>query len=715
MRNSIIIKAAVAAAILLTLPGSALGAPPVRTYTHFLCIDPDTGANLGGPGDALTVATSSSAWGTNWPAGCQTISPSSGATVPQGTWGAMTYEVTDPALKIVSAQHWDYMRDLTAEDGFAPAGKGLTVRQHASTQLGSTSSLPVGTDVFSSNTGAFARGNPNNVSSSVNRFDTTVDSNKTRWSVSVICEAPAGCNSGLGPDGWEYTLGGAQVKLSDSKPPVVSQATLSNWHVWRQLYMDTLKATDEGGGVYRVTWTVDGQARQPIIVGNGGDYQCRDVNPSNDDPYEFPMLHPCASSVDTGVFFDIMDISDGVHRFKAQVEDVAGNAVSILDRDIEVDNFMNPQLDTSSGQTFPPSITGAAEIGSQLTAYAGSWVQPNFNEPDHSRAYAWERCDTNGTCTVIPGATSELYTPTADDADYRLRHVVTESNAIGESHTERSAMTDAVPRPGTSSPDPGGDAPGDQTPGGSTPGGQTPGGGTPGGQSPGGGTSGGQTPGGGTPGGQTSPIGPGSNTDPSGGVLPQGAKLSVTFGKSASTRAHWNSKPRATGRLTTASGTPLSGVAVVVQAAEARPGARAKRIGSVTTGADGRFAYAVGHGPSRSVTFSAAGQSATLRTVVSASATLKVSRARTGRTTWLTGHLSHLGRAGIKLEVQALDGHRWRTFDTTTTRKGGSFRYGYKFKPTAAGRRFALRVLVASPVYPFAHGASRAAWVRVKR
>lgn len=78
----------------------------------------------------------------------------------------------------------------------------------------------------------------------------------------------------------------------------------------------------------------------------------------------------------------------------------------------------------------------------------------------------------------------------------------------------------------------------------------------------------------------------------------------------------------------------------------------------------------------------------------------------------MTDRLMHLPRGG-QIQVQALDGRRWRTFDTTTTRRGGRFRFGYRFKPPAAGRTFRLRVLVDSPVYPFARGASRAARIGV--
>ncbi len=151
------------------------------------------------------------------------------------------------------------------------------------------------------------------------------------------------------------------------------------------------------------------------------------------------------------------------------------------------------------------------------------------------------------------------------------------------------------------------------------------------------------------------------------------------------------------------------------------PGAPERQVATATTAADGSFAVLAVPGPSRTlrVTYRAfagdrtAAAAAAVGLTVRAALSLSVKPARPGRTTWLTGALTHLPRAGIKLEVQARDGRRWRTFDTTTTTRGGRYRFGYRFKPTAAGRRFHLRVLVDSPLYPFARGSSRPAAIRV--
>ena len=65
----------------------------------------------------------------------------------------------------------------------------------------------------------------------------------------------------------------------------------------------------------------------------------------------------------------------------------------------------------------PPTITGAAVLGSTLTAHPGTWVgaQPV------SYTYQWTRCTTNGTaCSPIAGAKRATYTITAADVGHPL-------------------------------------------------------------------------------------------------------------------------------------------------------------------------------------------------------------------------------------------------------------------------------------------------------
>jgi hypothetical protein len=90
--------------------------------------------------------------------------------------------------------------------------------------------------------------------------------------------------------------------------------------------------------------------------------------------------------------------------------------------------------------TAPPTISGTAQQGQTLTASPGTWTgsPPTF-------AYQWQHCDAAATtCADIGGATSATYVPTAIDAGFAIRVVVTASSPAGTA-SAASAPTAVVP------------------------------------------------------------------------------------------------------------------------------------------------------------------------------------------------------------------------------------------------------------------------------
>src|SRR5438874_1715966 len=89
--------------------------------------------------------------------------------------------------------------------------------------------------------------------------------------------------------------------------------------------------------------------------------------------------------------------------------------------------------------TAPPTISGTAKVGQQLSADPGSWS----GNPT-SFAYQWQRCDADvAICSNIVGATSQTYGIPTGDLGYRLRVRVTARNPKG-SDTATSAITATV-------------------------------------------------------------------------------------------------------------------------------------------------------------------------------------------------------------------------------------------------------------------------------
>ena len=93
--------------------------------------------------------------------------------------------------------------------------------------------------------------------------------------------------------------------------------------------------------------------------------------------------------------------------------------------------------------TAEPRITGAASVGTTLSAGTGSWT----GNPT-SFAYQWVRCPRGGgkpagsDCAAIGGATTSKYVVAAADVDRRLRVRVTAANADGQ----QTVASNATPR-----------------------------------------------------------------------------------------------------------------------------------------------------------------------------------------------------------------------------------------------------------------------------
>jgi hypothetical protein len=88
----------------------------------------------------------------------------------------------------------------------------------------------------------------------------------------------------------------------------------------------------------------------------------------------------------------------------------------------------------------PPAITGTAEVGQRLTATRGTWT----GSPTSFR-FVWSRCDSDGACLTIAGATKKTYVPTATDVGHTLRVTVTARNAAGA--TSATSAPSAVVSP----------------------------------------------------------------------------------------------------------------------------------------------------------------------------------------------------------------------------------------------------------------------------
>lgn len=357
-----------------------------------------------------------------------------------------------------------------------------------------------------------------------------------------------------------------------------------------------------------------------------------------------------------------------------------------------------------------PTLSGTAQEDQTLSATQGTWTGAG----GATFAYSWLRCPEFGTindCTPIAGASGSTYILKAADVGNRVRAVVTANlgGALGTGTSSPSGVVSAKPSGGS---------------GGS--------GGGSGGSGGGGGADKKEAP---KPepmpeegGGRQGPL-PGGLPEiivPNGEHASRDAKVTVRFVANgrAQVRSKFGRSNAIEGTLKTIKGAPITNAAVQIHASNSVPGAKIRKLGQVKTDERGRFLFMVPAGPSRTITVSYtafsndpdAADTARVATTVKAAAKLaSPARVAVGEGLEFRGRLRNIRQEGVELQVQALDGKTWRTFDTTTTNKGGRFAYEYRFGEAAAGRIFYFRVVVKSPVYPFAPGASNHRKVKVTR
>jgi hypothetical protein len=96
-------------------------------------------------------------------------------------------------------------------------------------------------------------------------------------------------------------------------------------------------ASDPGSGVYEAVFDVDGRVVQRTVLDEDGG-RCRSVGETDGGPAAFLYVQPCPATVNADVGFDTAKVSDGAHHLVVSVIDAAGNAATVLDRDITIDN-----------------------------------------------------------------------------------------------------------------------------------------------------------------------------------------------------------------------------------------------------------------------------------------------------------------------------------------------------------------------------------------
>ncbi len=135
----------------------------------------------------------------------------------------------------------------------------------------------------------------------------------------------------------------ADIVLSQSTPPTVSAVSggLAEDPSVQGTTDVAFHAADSGSGVYEALIQVDGQLVSHTVLNEDGG-RCHDVGGTTDGLPAFLYTQPCPAAVSADVPFDTTGLANGVHHLVVTVTDAAGNAATVLERELTVANPLPP-------------------------------------------------------------------------------------------------------------------------------------------------------------------------------------------------------------------------------------------------------------------------------------------------------------------------------------------------------------------------------------
>lgn len=167
--------------------------------------------------------------------------------------------------------------------------------------------------------------------------------------VAVACATglpPAECH-GVFEDSNGYAavvyLYAADLTLEQTAPPAASNVSgeLASAPTVSGTSDVAFSASDPGSGVYEAVFSVDGKVVQSTVLNEDGG-RCKNVGGTSDGLAAFLYVQPCPAAVSADVGFDTAAVSNGQHHLVVSVIDAAGNAATVLDRNVTVENPLPP-------------------------------------------------------------------------------------------------------------------------------------------------------------------------------------------------------------------------------------------------------------------------------------------------------------------------------------------------------------------------------------
>ncbi len=159
----------------------------------------------------------------------------------------------------------------------------------------------------------------------------------------------------------EVELFAADITLSQPAGPTVSAVSggLAEDPTVSGTSDVAFHATDPGSGVYEAIVEVDGKVLEHEVIDEESG-RCHDVGGTDDGLPAFLYPQPCPAEANADIPFDTTTLADGEHHLVVSVTDAAGNAATVLDREIDV---ANPVLSSPPTPAVCPASAAASGQG----------------------------------------------------------------------------------------------------------------------------------------------------------------------------------------------------------------------------------------------------------------------------------------------------------------------------------------------------------------
>ena len=187
----------------------------------------------------------------------------------------------------------------------------------------------------------------------------------------IKSDCPAGAGNSQGYEA-EVELFAADIVLSQPTGPTVSAVSggLAEDPTVNGTSDVAFHATDPGSGVYEAIVEVDGKVLQHEVINEDGG-RCHNVGGTTDGLPAFLYPQPCPAEASADLPLDTTALADGEHHLVVSVTDAAGNAATVLDREIDVANPVLPSPPAPA--VCPASVAASAHGAGHSPVLSAGW------------------------------------------------------------------------------------------------------------------------------------------------------------------------------------------------------------------------------------------------------------------------------------------------------------------------------------------------------